>query len=110
MGGYVGGGAGPFLGGGTSVTGAGTAGMVMANVITFLASDPFKTIRDNAKRKTAQRIADSGGYNTLTAYQKSLINQPEIIISPGIPNSVIITGIVFVIGIILFLVLRTLRR
>jgi len=32
-----------------------------------------KTIRDNAKRKKAQAIADAGGYNTLTPYQKALL-------------------------------------
>jgi len=32
-----------------------------------------KVVRDNAKRKKALKIANEGGYDTLTPYQKSLI-------------------------------------
>lgn len=41
------------------------------------ASDIRHSLLVNAKRKKAQKISDQGGYNTLTAYQKSLIPVPE---------------------------------
>lgn len=36
-------------------------------------------IRNKAKAKKAQKIADAGGYNTLTPFQKSLIQVPEYV-------------------------------
>jgi hypothetical protein len=43
-----------------------------------------KGIRDKAKAKKAQKISDSGGYLTLTPYQKSLIDVPDYILNQGI--------------------------
>lgn len=42
--------------------------------INLISGLSLKSIRDRAKAKKAQAIANSGGYNTLTDYQKSLIS------------------------------------
>jgi hypothetical protein len=101
MGGIVSSGAGPFLGGAK-------AGTVITEVVDFITSDPFKTIRDNAKRKKAQAIADAGGYNTLTEYQKSLINPPA-----GTIRTIPIQSILIVFALIAagyFLIRRIMNR
>lgn len=36
-------------------------------------------VRNKAKAKKAQKIADAGGYNTLSAFQKSLIADPNLV-------------------------------
>jgi hypothetical protein len=66
------GGPGLFAGG---PAGGSTAGNVITTVIGAFQwfGSLAKTIRDNAKRKKAMKIANAGGYYTLTDYQKSLI-------------------------------------
>jgi len=82
-------------------------GNVLSTVVTA-APDVFKWFRDNAKRKKAQAIADTGGYDTLTPYQKSLITAPGTLPPAGtVPTgtfpiqSLLITLFLFVIGFIL---------
>jgi hypothetical protein len=74
----------------------------------------LKTIRDNAKARKALEIANAGGYHTLTAYQKSLIQYQgiegkEFSIDPE-TGAIRITPafvlIIIVIGTIVFLILR----
>jgi len=52
----------------------GTGGKIASFAINLISGLSLKSIRDRAKAKKAQAIANSGGYNTLTPYQKSLIS------------------------------------
>lgn len=90
MGGLVG-------GSGTTVSGpAGLAGSAVnvADTVAFVATvftgpdGILKKIRDAAKAKKALAIANAGGYNTLTPYQKSLI--PEY--QPPSPIANLLSG------------------
>lgn len=73
MGGIVSSVSGPFLGGGDIPS---QNSGILASIAQWVidgAGGIFKSIRDKAKAKKALAIANAGGYNTLTAYQKSLI-------------------------------------
>jgi len=108
MGGVVtSGGPGTFLGG-TS----GTGGKIAGFAINLISGISLKAIRDRAKAKKALAIAQAGGYNTLTPYQKSLISQSsggDYYATPeNAGQSLDFTSILIflVIGVVLFLLLR----
>lgn len=91
---------------------SGTIGKVFSVISDLSNSGIFKTIRDNAKRKKAQEIANAGGYNTLSEYQKSLLigyaNTPVPGILSGVPTPfLIIAGLI--VGLVLFLIIRNRR-
>jgi hypothetical protein len=83
-----------------------------------------KRVRDAAKRKKALAIADAGGYNTLTPYQKSLITDwtpitiddvitvvDRNLIGAGVaPATVPINPVFVVIGIAAILLFILIRR
>jgi exopolysaccharide biosynthesis protein len=91
---------------------------IIANVISGITevanSGIFKTIRDNAKRKKAQAIANAGGYNTLSDYQKSLIGYVnpassglvDISSLPGLSYSALIFLFVIIVGVVILVIRR----
>lgn len=84
-------------------------GTVISTITTFFSSGGAKTIRDNAKRKKAQEIANNGGYNTLTDYQKMLIGyaNPTLYgkVDPAKLAGVSYTFLLLIGAIIIFIVL-----
>jgi hypothetical protein len=80
--------------------------VVLNQVVSFI-PDVAKWVRDNAKRKKAQKIADAGGYYTLTPYQQSLIDAPNMAFPNISPQAVMLLG---VIGFIIFSLLFPHRR
>jgi hypothetical protein len=75
MGGIISSNTGPFLGGSSGSGGSGIGATIVGFAINVISGISFKSIRDKAKAKKALAIAQAGGYNTLTSYQKSLITQ-----------------------------------
>lgn len=103
MGGFVGGvGDEPQVNPGSSVLGS-----IITGITNIANSGLFKTIRDNAKRKKAQQIANDGGYNTLSDYQKSLIGNVNPSIygkkDPNAGNPIVVPGNWAAIGAVLIL-------
>lgn len=85
-----------------------TFGSVLGSIVTGITnianSGLFKTIRDNAKRKKAQEIANNGGYNTLSDYQRSLIGNVNPLMygkkDPEAGNQIVVPGNVITYGVI----------
>jgi len=102
------GGPGQFLGGQS-----GTGGKIAGFVVNLISGVSFKAIRDRAKAKKALAIANAGGYNTLTPYQKSLISQSSAGFYSATPenagNFLDLTSVLIflVVGVVLFFLLRS---
>jgi len=102
-------GPGQFLGG-QQGTGAGAG--LLSFAVNLISGISFKAIRDRAKAKKALAIANAGGYDTLTPYQKSLISSnvgggysatPE---KAALKLDLMSVVIFFALGVILFLIFR----
>jgi len=96
----------------SGTTGSGVGAKIVEFAINVVSSISFKSIRDKAKAKKALEIANAGGYETLTPYQKSLISgygagtyyaAPE---NSGRTLDLTSVLIFLVIGLVLFFVLR----
>jgi hypothetical protein len=98
----------------TNKNNSGLVSGIVSGMAGIVESGLFKKIRDNAKRKKAQKIANEGGYQTLSDYQKSLIGYRNPLLYgaidinnlPGLSS----TGLILLIGVVVLVILLFRRK